>query len=31
MQDKDDNEKNWLKILDVHKLVDKLLRGKMYN
>lgn len=31
MQDKDENEKNWLKILHVHKLVDKLLRGKMDN
>ena len=31
MQDKDENEKNWLKILHVHKLVDNLLRGKMYN
>ena len=29
MQDKDENEKNWLKILRINKFVDNLLRSKM--
>lgn len=31
MQDKDENEKNWLNILHVNKLVDCMLRNKMYK
>lgn len=31
MQDKDENEKNWISILQVNKLVDNLLRNKMYK
>lgn len=31
MQDKDENEKNWLNILHVNKLVDSMLRNKMYK
>ena len=31
MQDKDENEKNWLNILHINKFVDNLLRSKMYK
>lgn len=31
MQDKDENEKNWISILLANKLVDNLLRNKMYK
>jgi cell division protein FtsL len=31
MQDKDENEKNWIHILHVNKFVDNLLRNKMYK
>lgn len=31
MQDKDENEKNWVNILQVNKFVDCMLRNKMYK